>query len=154
MTFQTGRRSIFDVCKNHIGHGIDMLDIQEEGVVKGIRIYCRPCQMSLLVQESDNFAIREAISKNKAIRVGGMSYEQWESEQTDEFFDGYESSEFDELYNDYLNTLVVAPAPEPQGWVDEGGWDTGQSATPQSSPQGRDWQSSQPTIPESQGWEL
>ena len=163
--FQTGRRTIFEVCRPHCGHRIEMLDVQEEGVVKGIKVYCRTCATTLLAQETEDYDILTEIATRKSRRVGAMNYEQWESN----FFSGvdmncecgdcgdcmaqnYEGSELSEFYRDYLSGFD-APEPTPRH-VDP--WDTGQTPVrpvAPATPQNRDWNESRPEVPESQGWD-
>ena len=166
--FDTGRRTIFDVCRPHTGHSISMLEIQEEGVVKGIKVYCNTCRQPLIIQETDDYDIRKEIATRKSSRLSGMSYDQWENQFYRELiaehdaecdcgswdgcenFQNYEGSELSEFYNDYLNTLAPPTPRQPEPW------DTGQEpVTPVAPPseQGRNWQETQPVVPESAGWE-
>ena len=130
--FETGRRSIFDVCRPHCGHSIEMQEIQEEGVVKGIKVYCRTCSTSLLSQESQDYAITEEINRRKASRLSAMSFDQWQNQFYRELivnhdqvcdcqeWDGcpemqnYEGTELTQFYEEYLQGLT--PAPAPSGW--------------------------------------
>lgn len=75
--FQTGSRTIFDVSKDHIGHSIEILPIEEEGIVKGVKYYCRTCSMVLLQQETHDWAVREQIQIRKQNRVGALDYDSW-----------------------------------------------------------------------------
>ena len=121
--FYTGRRSIFDVCQGHIGHSIEMLPVEEEGVVKGIKVYCRTCSEPLIIQETEDWSVREEIERRKAARLNAMSYDEWEcgfyrelQEEHDaecdcgemdgcEFSPQYESTELSQFYNEYLDSL-------------------------------------------------
>lgn len=142
--FRTGSRSIFDVSKDHIGHSIDLLPIEEEGVTKGIKFYCRTCNEVLLQQITESWDITSEISRRKSVRVGALNYDQWfntvfvprQTRWHDEECDcgdpldcetnidyHYEGSELEEFYEDYLRTFTPAPTRQSNGW-DTQGWNT------------------------------
>lgn len=133
--FDTGRRTIFDVSVEHIGHAIEILPIEREGLTVGIKYYCRTCSQTLLQQETENYQVHEETVDRKARRLGAKPFEQWQEDFDRECFEadgeyaGYECSEWASEYARYVDSFERQP--ERQGWdsqstgcVGDTAWDT------------------------------
>jgi hypothetical protein len=52
MSWETGKRTIFNVLDNHVGHSTQIRHVYEGDFITGVRLICQTCGYQLLQQDS------------------------------------------------------------------------------------------------------
>lgn len=81
MSWETGKRTIFDVMNEHVGHSIQIRNVYQGDMITGINVVCMTCGFSLLRQDAPEpipIQYEEVVGSEEVI-VSGTG---WDSQDT------------------------------------------------------------------------